>query len=188
MSLGVFSWTVFALWIASEIYIGIRTKQLRRNTNGKNLDRGSSFLIIIAFILGLATMFNFHAAKVGWVNQSVSIVACILVLSGIALRIWSFFVLGRNFSPKVTVDTSQTLVQHGSYKLIRHPTYTGLLLTMTFLGLAFNSWIASIVLFVLFFLVLTYRIHVEEKALVSHFQNDYVQYRENTWRLIPYIW
>lgn len=189
MSLGIFSWTVFAVWIASEIYIGIRTKQLRRKINGKNRDRGSSLLIVIAFTFGLGTMFRLRDTTMGLVDQPISIiVACILVLLGITLRIWSFSILGRNFSLTVTVDTNQTLVQSGPYKLIRHPTYTGLLIAMTFLGLVFHSWIAAIMLFVLFFLVLAYRIHVEEKALISHFQNYYVQYREHTWRLIPYIW
>lgn len=33
-----------------------------------------------------------------------------------------------------------------------------------------------------------YRIRIEETALLERFGDDYKQYAERTWRILPYIW
>jgi len=36
--------------------------------------------------------------------------------------------------------------------------------------------------------VLNYRIGIEEKMLIEEFGEDYIQYKERTWKLFPFIY
>lgn len=189
MRIGILSWIVFFIWAASEVVIVIRTKLLRHNISTKKLlDKGSYLLILIGLYTGIGICFLFHSQKWGWVSQSIANLGAVLMLMSIALRLWSIQTLGRNFSPVVSIDSNQMLVKSGPYKFIRHPAYTGTLLTFVFWGIAFNSWIASCIIFFMLSTIFIYRIHVEEKALISHFHSDYEDYSRNTWRLMPFLW
>ncbi len=188
MGVEVVSWIAFFIWAISEIFIVIRTKILRRRASATKADKGSYWLIIIGIYIGIGIAFFFHFQKWGWVSQSIASIGAVLMLVGIALRLWSIQVLGHNFSTVVSVDSNQTLVKDGPYKHIRHPAYTGSLITFVFMGLAFNSWVASCITIVMLSLSFIYRIQIEEKVLISHFNSDYEEYIRKTWRLIPYIW
>jgi protein-S-isoprenylcysteine O-methyltransferase Ste14 len=85
------------------------------------------------------------------------------------------------------VQKNQKVVDHGPYRYIRHPSYLGLFLIVIGIGLALHSWAGILVLLVMNGVAFGYRMHVEEKVLVSELGDDYVQYIKRTKRLIPYI-
>jgi len=87
----------------------------------------------------------------------------------------------------VGVQKGQKVVDKGPYRLVRHPAYTGGLLTLVGLGLALQSWGAVLLLALIFSLTFGYRIYVEERVLVSELGDEYVKYTKWTKRLIPYI-
>jgi protein-S-isoprenylcysteine O-methyltransferase Ste14 len=96
-------------------------------------------------------------------------------------------VLGRFFSGTVGTQEGQFVVEKGPYKFIRHPSYTGALLIFIGLGLAFQSWGAVLSLILLFCIAYGYRIHIEEKALISELGEEYIEYKKKTKALIPYL-
>jgi protein-S-isoprenylcysteine O-methyltransferase Ste14 len=55
------------------------------------------------------------------------------------------------------------------------------------IGLALQSWLSVIVIILGFGFGLGYRIHVEEKLLVSKLGDEYIEYMNETKRLVPYI-
>ncbi|KAG0357886.1 hypothetical protein BG005_003001 [Podila minutissima] len=55
--------------------------------------------------------------------------ATVLSLSGFALRKWSFVTLDRFFTYQLTIRSGHKLVQSGPYTYLRHPSYTGALMT-----------------------------------------------------------
>jgi protein-S-isoprenylcysteine O-methyltransferase Ste14 len=79
------------------------------------------------------------------------------------------------------------VVEKGPYRVVRHPSYTGVLITFIGLGLAVQSWGALLVLLGVFSLSFGYRMRVEEKALLSELGEDYASYMKRTKRLIPYL-
>jgi protein-S-isoprenylcysteine O-methyltransferase Ste14 len=85
--------------------------------------------------------------------------------AGYHLRQYAIRVLGQDFTREVATRADQQVIQRGPYRFIRHPAYSGTLLTVLGIGLAMTNW-ASLVSILLFsFVGYFYRILVEEPAL-----------------------
>jgi len=106
---------------------------------------------------------------------------------GVVVRQWAIVVLGRFFSLTVQVAADHKVIDKGPYRLIRHPSYTGILITFIGLGLAVQSWAALLVLLGVYTLSFGYRMRIEEKTLLSQLGNDYASYMRRTKRLVPYL-
>ena len=107
--------------------------------------------------------------------------------SGGVLRIAPVFVLGRRFSGLVAIQRDHVLVTDGLYRVIRNPSYLGLLVIVAGWALAFRS-LVGLVLAALFVPVLIGRMRSEEALLAKHFGAEYEAYRARTWRLIPHVY
>src|SRR3546814_7056360 len=101
------------------------------------------------------------------------------------LRWWSSRVLARHFTVDVTIHPDHELVRRGPYRLLRHPSYTGLLVTFLGFALCLGNWLslAAMLPVVLAFL---WRIQVEERVLREAFPKRYAAYARETKRLVPY--
>lgn len=106
---------------------------------------------------------------------------------GCTLRIAPVFVLGNRFSGLVAIQPDHKLETGGLYKIVRNPSYDGLLITTFGWALAFRSWV-GVVLTLLLIPVLISRMNAEERLLSSQFGEAYESYRARTWRLIPWIY
>lgn len=81
------------------------------------------------------------------------------------------------------IQKKHQLVQKGSYKIIRHPSYTGALIGFLGIGISTNNWINVVIFFCAMTIFYVYRIPVEEKALLSHFGDEYREYQKKTYKL-----
>ncbi len=179
---------VIILWFLSEVVGGRIIPALRRRgTKIERRDRGSALLIVGGIFLSVVIAFAFASNGIAMLPGWVSYVGIALMLAGVIIRQWAIAVLGRYFSPVVGIQEGQTVVKTGPYRLVRHPSYTGALLIIGGIGLALQSWGAVLVLLVIFGLTYGYRIHREEKVLVSELGDEYIQYMKTTKRIIPYI-
>jgi protein-S-isoprenylcysteine O-methyltransferase Ste14 len=106
---------------------------------------------------------------------------------GGALRLWPVAVLGHRFSGLVAIQQNHRLQTTGPYRLIRHPSYLGLLVSSLGWALAFRSGI-GVVLVALLIIPLFARIKAEEALLASQFGAEYEAFRARTHRLIPWVW
>ena len=59
------------------------------------------------------------------------IFAVTAAVSGGLLRIWAMRTLGRFFTFQVTIRDSHVLVETGPYQYLMHPSYTGLVMSLT---------------------------------------------------------
>jgi protein-S-isoprenylcysteine O-methyltransferase Ste14 len=103
------------------------------------------------------------------------------------LRLAPVFVLGRRFSGLVAIQPEHHLVTSGLYRVIRHPSYLGLIIAVLGWGLTFRSGV-GVIIAVLMLLVLIARIVAEERLLSETFGAEYEAYRRRTWRLVPYVY
>ena len=179
---------VYALWLLSELVIGgIIPRSRRHGTPIRYEDRSSRLLISLSMFLSLMIAFLFAASGIASLPSGAFYLGIGLMIAGILLRQWSIAVLGRYFSRTVGVQEGQAVVDRGPYRLVRHPAYTGSLLTMVGLGFVLQSWGAVLVLIAFFAAAFGYRIHVEEAVLTSKLGDEYVAYAKKTKRLIPYV-
>jgi protein-S-isoprenylcysteine O-methyltransferase Ste14 len=111
-----------------------------------------------------------------------------IVLAGAGLRDWSIVSLGRWFRREVTIEPGQGIVRRGPYRVLRHPSYGGLILIFAGFGLAFGSWIGAAAALLIVFAGLLPRIRVEEHALAQAFGPDYTDYARSTARVFPHVW
>ncbi len=181
-------WATYLLWLVLET-IGSRTK--RSGDPAKARDRGS-FRLLMALLwlaLGLAFALSFilPQATILWHRAVVFFVGIALMLAGIAFRFYAMSVLGRFFTYDVAVHAGQTVVEAGPYGYIRHPSYTGALITLVGLGLALGNWAGLIALLACMGAAYAYRISVEEAALVAALGEPYKRYVRRTRRLVPFL-
>ena len=158
---------------------------------GVREDRGNRWVIAVFVLIGFLNAYlpAYTDRKGLWTidGDAVRWVGVALFASGGALRIWPVFVLGHRFSGLVAIQAEHTLVTNGIYRVIRHPSYLGLLINSLGWSLAFRSGV-GVLLTLLLIPPLLARIHAEEKLLHSEFGDEYNAYRAHTSRLIPGIY
>ena len=180
----------FFAWAGSEIIGSIILPRLRHRRDRIKLerkDRGSGLAVNIGIIASVYLAFGFSLVRIAVLPDWVFYPGIALMFAGVILRQWSIAILGGFFSVLVSVQEGQTIIRRGPYRFIRHPSYTGTLLTLTGIGLAVQSWGAFLTLLVMFGIVYRYRIRVEENALVTQFGDEYTVYMKTTKMLIPFI-
>ena len=106
---------------------------------------------------------------------------------GGALRIWPVFVLGRRFSGLVAIQPGHELVTTGIYRVVRNPSYLGMMVTALGWALVFRSGV-GLVLAALTLVPVIGRIRAEEKLLASEFGPAWDAYKARTWRLVPFVY
>ena len=101
------------------------------------------------------------------------------------MRWIAILTLGRLFTVDVAIQANHAVVQSGLYRLVRHPSYSGLLLAFLGLGISFGNWMSILVLMVPIFLAVLNRVRKEEHALIAALGSEYVEYCSRTKRFIP---
>jgi protein-S-isoprenylcysteine O-methyltransferase len=175
-------------FLASELLL---TFTRRSRGTGQRQDRSTLrllWLVILASVAaGLFVTWGWPAAALRH-PHAWRVAGLILFLLGLALRWWSINTLGRFFTVDVQIERDHQLVETGPFAVVRHPSYTGLL--VAFVGFAFSlaNWAAALVLLVPIFIALVRRMNVEEEALTAALGDRYRTYMGRTKRLIPGVY
>ena len=160
-------------------------------SSGEREDRSNRWIFVPLLVIGLLSAFlPAYAERQGWWildGETVHWLGVFFYLAGGALRIWPIFVLGRRFSGLVAIQPGHELVTDGIYRVIRHPSYLGMIILMLGWALAFRSGL-GVFLAALTVPPLLARIRSEETLLRSKFGSEYDAYRQRTSRLIPGIY
>ena len=176
-------------WAGSETLLAIATRT--RRGGGKVKDRGSLLVLWVTIFLAISTGEAIHYSMpsnmFGGAHWLI-VVAIIVLIVGVTIRGTAILSLGKAFSSNVAIRNNQTIYRGGLYRFLRHPAYTGSLLSFLGLGIQERNWIACIVVVAPITAAFLYRIHVEEAALNEAFGAEYATYSEATWRLIPGIY
>ncbi len=112
----------------------------------------------------------------------------IFFILGLSLRWWAILTLKEHFTVKISILQNHQLVEGGPFKLLRHPSYTGLLVYYFGLGIALGNWISIAALIAGNLITILNRIPKEEAALTENFGEAYASYKQRTWRLIPWLY
>lgn len=198
LGLAVLGWGGFAAFFAHPSLIAIVVLTILMGVAGvlshANLsagtqeDRGNRWVLAAFGVIGvLAGWLPAYTDRLNvWTLDGTTLrwAGVVLYAAGGALRLWPVFVLGHRFSGLVAIQRGHALVTDGPYRLIRHPSYLGLLVLSLGWALAFRSG-AGLLLVAITLVPLIARIRAEEALLHRHFGAAYDAYRSQTWRLAP---
>jgi protein-S-isoprenylcysteine O-methyltransferase Ste14 len=176
------------LWIGYEILLRRRADADAADWHGGQEDRRSTPLLMGAYLSAVVLLIVLGEAGVGILPEPARWIGVGLLALGLAVRAWGMRVLGRFYTRTLRVVGDQHVVQGGPYKVIRHPGYTGSILVWTGYCLGLGNWIAFVVVAVLMLVAYTWRISSEERMLVAHFGQEYLDYQGRTARLIPFVY
>lgn len=183
-------WTVF-LWAFSPEYRIVRNAR-KPAARSDSPDAGSVRLIILG--MGVASIIAFPLAWVAalrlpaaW-QPVVFAIGMATLLGGSLLRRHCWRLLGASFTGDVRAKADQPIVTTGAYALVRHPSYSAGILMNAGIGLALGSWGSTALLVLASVAVYSYRIAVEERALLAVIGEPYRQYIRGRRRLIPYVY
>jgi protein-S-isoprenylcysteine O-methyltransferase Ste14 len=110
-----------------------------------------------------------------------------LQITGLALRAWAMRTLGSHYSRTLRTEEDHQVIDTGPYRLVRHPGYSGSLLTWT--GFALSSHSLPVVAVVTGLLGRAYRRRITaEEQLLNRELLGYATYTKRTKKLIPLVW
>ena len=158
---------------------------------GVREDRSTRWVVAALGALGLLAGFlpaytdRIDFGTIG--GEGVRWLGFVLFVIGGVLRMAPVFVLGRRFSGLVAIQPNHQLATDGLYRVIRNPSYLGLLMNALGWALAFRS-LVGVGLAALMMIPLLARMNSEERLLADQFVAEYEAYRARTWRLVPFVY
>jgi protein-S-isoprenylcysteine O-methyltransferase Ste14 len=177
-----------ALAVATFAMTGVALFTRVNLSGGVREDRSNRWVLWAFGVVGLLGGYlPAYTDRIGfWTidGDAVRWLGVVLFIAGGALRLWPVFVLGHRFSGLVAIQPGHALVTSGIYRVIRHPSYLGLLVNSLGWALAFRS-VVGVLLTALALVPLLARIRAEEALLGSQFGAAYEDYRARTSRLVP---
>lgn len=139
-------------------------------------------IALVALQFGLLAVLGWQVLKY-WTG-SIPIYSLVLLLGGVFLGLWAVSAnRPGNFYIRPVPKPGGELIEHGPYRVIRHPMYLSLILAglgaalVPMRTVTWISWTALV-------LVLTAKAILEERALQQQFP-EYRDYCARTWRFFP---
>ena len=170
---------------------GLRARPRTASASARARLREWTFFLVVVSLVGAVALagwlsrFSWAAMRGGAAR---AVVAEVLLVSGVALRVWAILTLDRFFTFVVGIADDHEVVRVGPYRFIRHPGYAGALLGMLGIGVGLGNWLSVLALLVIPIAALAVRIRVEEATLVSALGEQYRAYARQTSGLIPGVW
>ncbi|MBU1661527.1 MAG: isoprenylcysteine carboxylmethyltransferase family protein [Chloroflexi bacterium] len=96
--------------------------------------------------------------------------------------------LGQAYSPRGAAQEQTHLIRQGPYRWVRHPLYLAAILWCIGWPLFLKSLFGSLTALAFIIPALLIRINSEEQELIRVLGEDYRKYKDDTWRLLPFIY
>jgi protein-S-isoprenylcysteine O-methyltransferase Ste14 len=177
------------VYFASEVLLSVTRRG--RSKTGEKQDQSTLLVIWIVIMISIgAGVFiagNWRAGALPY-GREIAAAGVVLFAVGLIFRWWAIVTLGRFFTVDVTIEKDHELVERGPFRLVRHPSYSGVLLAFVGWALTLRNWGAILVVLVPIFIAFVRRMNVEEEALSRALGERYREYMKRTKRLVPFIY
>jgi protein-S-isoprenylcysteine O-methyltransferase Ste14 len=177
------------VYLFSEVLLtATRRSRSRTGTKQDRSTLGVLWLVIMVSVTaGVFVTMNWPAVALPH-GKMFSDAGVFLFVAGLVLRWWAIITLGRFFTVDVTIEKDHELVERGPFRVVRHPSYTGVLLAFVGFALTLHNWAALLVMLLPIFAAFIRRMNVEEEALLRALGSRYADYMRRTKRLVPFVY
>jgi protein-S-isoprenylcysteine O-methyltransferase Ste14 len=179
---------IWSLWFISELLLNVLFRSA--NSNKDSQDKGSMRIIWItigiAINLGIiiSIFSKFPVSKL----MITPYLGLLLITAGMIFRFFAVWSLGKFFTVDITIQENHEIIDKGVYKIVRHPSYLGSLVSFIGFGISLNNWISLIIIVIPITIAFIHRIKIEEQLMLKQFGVDYSEYMNKTYRLLPKIY
>jgi len=179
-------WVLVALGTLASFFQPVYNP-FRRSATPEDRDTALQIIwsVILTQLMAVIEAVYFHnSGGLHW--DLIAAAALVLMIAGLGLRNWAVFTLGQYFTWHITVQPGQQVIRNGPYRFMRHPGYTGGLLSYFFSTLFLQAWVSAVVASIVLPLAFLRRIRYEEALMRARFGEDYESYRREVGALIPW--
>jgi protein-S-isoprenylcysteine O-methyltransferase Ste14 len=136
---------------------------------------GTQFFLFFLFLFPTKFLFN--------VAAFLQIPGLILSILGFIIVLIALFDLDKSLTAFPTPKNNSELITSGLYKYVRHPIYTGILLTVFGYSI-YSASIPRLIISLLLLILFYFKTNYEEHKLSEKYP-DYYAYKARTGRFIP---
>src|SRR6266850_89446 len=177
------------VYLISELLLTVTRRS--RSRTGMKQDRSTLrvvwLVIMVSVAAGVYVAKQWPAAALPH-QRSFVFAGVLLFVAGLFLRWWAIITLGRFFTVDVTIEKDHEVVERGPFRVVRHPSYTGVLLAFVGFALSLRNWAALLIMLLPIFAAFHHRMNVEEDALSKALGSRYADYIRRTKRLVPFVY
>lgn len=176
------------LWVISELCIFILSGQSdKKDHNAAKHDRMSISGIMAANIIScLIALFGTQHLQIA-IPAATAWAGIVIFFFGVILRAYSVWILKKYFTVSVEIKTDHNIIRRGPYRYLRHPSYSGSVLSLFGMQMGIRNPVGLIVTLIIAVFAYSYRIRVEEAVMEENFGAEYEDYKKKTKRLIPFV-
>ncbi|MGA9631731.1 MAG: isoprenylcysteine carboxylmethyltransferase family protein [Candidatus Acidiferrales bacterium] len=175
-------WLIFVgYWLVASLSVN---KIGRHEPPGEKLLRLG--VAVVAFFLLDSNDPRFGVLNRRFLPWSYSIFAlgAALTWAGVAFAIWARYHIGRYWSASVALKAGHELIRTGPYARIRHPIYTGILLSFVGTAIAIGRY-RAIAAFAIMLISFIWKSKREEALLAGQFGPAFEEHRSHTGFFLP---
>ncbi|MGI6434942.1 MAG: methyltransferase family protein [Syntrophomonadaceae bacterium] len=143
---------------------------------------------MIALLYAAIDFLSLHKTRMYILEPGIIYTGFILFFISCFIRWRGFAAIGKFFNPRIAVYEEHLLITGGAYRIIRHPLYLGVFVSLIAIAMILSSWGALLITLLATLPALIYRINLEEAFMVKHFGDQYREYMKKTRKLIPGLW
>lgn len=185
MRISIIIWSV---WFASEILLNRLVRSSKQQATAKDAGTLQMMWRLIGIGITLGILATIYIPVFISTSNEVRLVGLTLIVAGMILRFSAIRSLGRYFTVDVAITRGHRIKTDGLYSIVRHPSYTAMLISFLGFGLSLNNMVSVIAIILPVAVSIIIRIRVEETALTEQFGEEYTQYCTKTKRLLPWIY
>lgn len=155
-----------------ELLIARRNESTRKKEGAVEYDRKGYEVIVAmhaAFFISLVLEYIFLKRTL---NTYWAVFISVFILAQI-LRYWSIASLGKYWNTKILVKPDTPLIRKGPYRYIKHPNYLSVVIEIAVIPLIFSCYLTSAIFTITNLALLSRRIKIEERALLTASRSDY---------------
>ncbi|MEQ1603509.1 MAG: isoprenylcysteine carboxylmethyltransferase family protein [Pyrinomonadaceae bacterium] len=120
-----------------------------------------------------------------------NIVLQVLAVALAAFSVWfamsALRELGKQWSLEARLVEGHKLITSGVYQTVRHPIYTAMLGMLIAIGIAYSTWLPTLVGVIVFIIGTKIRTVFEERLLSDAFGSDFSEWKAKVPGLIPFV-